>query len=239
MAHKKGLGSSKNGRDSESKRLGVKIFDGQEITAGMIIVRQRGTRFRAGRGHRPRPRPHDLRDPRRARRASARGLRPRRLGRLATPVFHDRARIHVQGGRGGDGSLSFRREKYVPKGGPDGGDGGNGGDVVLVADPDRRDLIVLHALAALRGQARPPRRGLEQERRRPARRSSCTSPSGRRCSTRRAASSPTWRTRARGPCSRAAVSAGAATSASRRRPSRPRASPRSGRPGRRGRTSCG
>ncbi len=55
-------------------------------------------------------------------------------------MFHDRARIEVRGGRGGDGSLSFRREKYVPRGGPDGGDGGNGGDVVLVADPDRRDL---------------------------------------------------------------------------------------------------
>jgi large subunit ribosomal protein L27 len=50
MAHKKGLGSSKNGRDSESKRLGVKIFDGQEIKAGMIVVRQRGTRFRSGPG---------------------------------------------------------------------------------------------------------------------------------------------------------------------------------------------
>ena len=50
MAHKKGLGSSKNGRDSESKRLGVKIFDGQEIKAGMILVRRRGTRFRAGPG---------------------------------------------------------------------------------------------------------------------------------------------------------------------------------------------
>jgi GTP-binding protein len=55
-------------------------------------------------------------------------------------VFTDRARIHVQAGRGGDGSLSFRREKHVPKGGPDGGDGGHGGDVVLVADPDLRDL---------------------------------------------------------------------------------------------------
>jgi large subunit ribosomal protein L27 len=50
MAHKKGLGSSKNGRDSESKRLGVKIFDGQEVKAGQIVVRQRGTRFRAGDG---------------------------------------------------------------------------------------------------------------------------------------------------------------------------------------------
>jgi len=55
-------------------------------------------------------------------------------------VFHDRARIRVQAGRGGDGALSFRREKYVPKGGPDGGDGGPGGDVALVADADLRDL---------------------------------------------------------------------------------------------------
>jgi large subunit ribosomal protein L27 len=50
MAHKKGLGSSKNGRDSQSKRLGVKLFDGQIVKSGMIIVRQRGTRFRPGDG---------------------------------------------------------------------------------------------------------------------------------------------------------------------------------------------
>ena len=50
MAHKKGLGSSRNGRDSESKRLGVKIFAGQEVRAGMIVVRQRGSRFRPGPG---------------------------------------------------------------------------------------------------------------------------------------------------------------------------------------------
>ena len=50
MAHKKGLGSSRNGRDSESKRLGVKIFAGQPVKAGMIIVRQRGTKFRPGPG---------------------------------------------------------------------------------------------------------------------------------------------------------------------------------------------
>lgn len=48
MAHKKGAGTSRNGRDSEAKRLGVKAFAGQKVTAGSIIVRQRGTRFRAG-----------------------------------------------------------------------------------------------------------------------------------------------------------------------------------------------
>ena len=60
-------------------------------------------------------------------------------------MFHDRARIEVAAGRGGDGSLSFRREKFVPKGGPDGGDGGAGGDVVLVADADLRDLSAYRA----------------------------------------------------------------------------------------------
>jgi large subunit ribosomal protein L27 len=50
MAHKKGLGSSRNGRDSNAKRLGVKIFDGQAVKAGMILVRQRGTKFRPGPG---------------------------------------------------------------------------------------------------------------------------------------------------------------------------------------------
>jgi GTPase len=55
-------------------------------------------------------------------------------------MFHDRARLTAVAGRGGDGSIHFRREKYVPRGGPDGGDGGDGGDVVLVADLRRRDL---------------------------------------------------------------------------------------------------
>lgn len=50
MAHKKGLGSSKNGRDSNAKRLGVKVFSGQSVTGGEIIVRQRGTVFKPGDG---------------------------------------------------------------------------------------------------------------------------------------------------------------------------------------------
>ncbi|MDR3735075.1 MAG: 50S ribosomal protein L27 [Acidobacteriaceae bacterium] len=48
MAHKKGLGSSKNGRDSNAQRLGVKVFGGQVVTGGSIIVRQRGTPLKAG-----------------------------------------------------------------------------------------------------------------------------------------------------------------------------------------------
>ncbi len=75
MAHKKGLGSSKNGRDSNAQRLGVKRFGGEVVTGGSILVRQRGTQFKPGEnvglgkddtlfakvaGHRtfPRPRPH-------------------------------------------------------------------------------------------------------------------------------------------------------------------------------------
>ncbi|HET6508209.1 MAG TPA: 50S ribosomal protein L27 [Baekduia sp.] len=50
MAHKKGLGSSKNGRDSNPQFLGVKVFAGQTVTGGEIIVRQRGSRFKAGEG---------------------------------------------------------------------------------------------------------------------------------------------------------------------------------------------
>jgi GTPase len=55
-------------------------------------------------------------------------------------MLHDRARIHVQAGAGGDGCMSFRREAHVPRGGPDGGDGGHGGTVVLVCEDSLRDL---------------------------------------------------------------------------------------------------
>jgi GTP-binding protein len=60
--------------------------------------------------------------------------------------FHDRVELHAEAGRGGDGGLSFRREKYVPKGGPDGGDGGRGGDVVVRADATLRDLSALRRI---------------------------------------------------------------------------------------------
>ncbi len=74
-------------------------------------------------------------------------------------MFHDRARIHVQAGRGGDGGLTFRREKHVPRGGPDGGDGGEGGDVVLVADPDLRDLSRFRPNQRFRAGRGEPGRG--------------------------------------------------------------------------------
>ena len=74
-------------------------------------------------------------------------------------MFHDRARIHVAAGRGGDGGLSFRREKRVPKGGPDGGDGGPGGDVLLVADPNLRDLSAFQRGRRYRADRGEPGRG--------------------------------------------------------------------------------
>src|SRR4051812_41439299 len=70
-------------------------------------------------------------------------------------MFSDRVKIHVEAGKGGDGGLSFRREKFVPKGGPDGGDGGDGGDVVLLADASLRDLSSLQRrrwIKATRGE---------------------------------------------------------------------------------------
>ena len=66
--------------------------------------------------------------------------------------MYDKAKIWVEGGGGGNGSISFRREAHVPHGGPDGGDGGHGGDVVLVCDASRRDLGALRGSKHFRAQ---------------------------------------------------------------------------------------
>lgn len=70
----------------------------------------------------------------------ARVSRCRRSG-YNRPMFIDQAIIQVRSGKGGDGCLSFRREKFIPKGGPDGGDGGKGGDIVLVTDENINTLL--------------------------------------------------------------------------------------------------
>jgi GTPase len=67
-------------------------------------------------------------------------------------MFYDRAQIQVEAGRGGDGGLSFRREKHVPKGGPDGGDGGRGGDVVVAADATLRDLSAFRRIRQVKAE---------------------------------------------------------------------------------------
>jgi GTP-binding protein len=76
-------------------------------------------------------------------------------------VLIDRARIHVKAGDGGNGSMSFRREKFVPKGGPDGGDGGRGGDVVLRAKPNLTSLLAFQYNQHFK--ARPGGNGLKQQ----------------------------------------------------------------------------
>src|SRR3954463_5947262 len=88
---------------------------------------------------------------------------------MTSSIFQDRAVVQVRGGRGGDGCVSFRREKFVPKGGPDGGDGGDGGDVVLVASGELRDLSYFRHRQHLRaergrhgeGSQRTGRRGVD------------------------------------------------------------------------------
>ena len=73
--------------------------------------------------------------------------------------FIDEVTLHAQGGRGGDGCVSFRREKYVPRGGPDGGNGGDGGDVILQADRGMNTLLDLGGKRHFQGEGGRPGRG--------------------------------------------------------------------------------
>src|SRR6478672_10443639 len=121
MAHKKGAASTKNGRDSNSQRLGVKRYGGQAVNAGEIIVRQRGTHFHPGSG-------------------VGRGGDDTLFALIAGAVQFGTRR----GRRGVNGVASVHREKFKPLGGPDGGNGGPGGSVILRVDPDVTTLIDYH-----------------------------------------------------------------------------------------------
>ena len=81
-------------------------------------------------------------------------------------MFIDRVTIEVAAGDGGDGCVSFRREKFVPRGGPDGGNGGRGGDVVVEVSDRMTTLIDLQALPGRTGSSRPGVEPHRQERRR-------------------------------------------------------------------------
>ena len=164
--------------------------------------------------------------------------------RVRTPAAAPYARAvfttALDRGRAGEAGTAprFRREKYVPKGGPDGGDGGRGGDVVLIADPDLRDLSRVPLARRFQGR-RGGNGGGAASTAPTAQTSSCACPSGRRCCDEEGGSSPTSRTRRRASSRRAAARAAAATAASRRRRARRRASPRRASPARRPRSSCG
>src|SRR6266403_34947 len=143
MAHKKGVGSSRNGRDSNPQMLGVKRFGGQFVTGGSILVRQRGTRFKpglnVGLGS------DDTLFARVDGYVSIAADRAcSRRGAVARPMFIDEIDLFVKAGDGGAGCVSFRAEKYVPRGGPDGGDGGDGGSAWLEADPALTTLLDFH-----------------------------------------------------------------------------------------------
>ena len=74
-------------------------------------------------------------------------------------IFVDQAKVNIQSGKGGDGCVSFRREKYIPNGGPDGGDGGKGGDVILVVDDNMNTLFDYRHVKHYKAQNGPPGMG--------------------------------------------------------------------------------
>jgi GTP-binding protein len=178
MAHKKGQGSSRNGRDSQGQRRGVKVYAGQTVTAGSILVRQVGTPIHPGRNvglgrdytlfalcdgvvsyGRSRGRvvaQVERRHSRRVCHPHVGGQATRVASMNSNESFIDEVTFSVYAGDGGGGCVSLRREKFVPRGGPDGGDGGRGGDVVLIADRNLSTLLDRRLQREVRAESGQP-----------------------------------------------------------------------------------
>ena len=216
MAHKKGLGSSKNGRDSESKRLGVKIFAGQPVKAGMIIVRQRGTRFRPGPGaglgrddtiFALREGVVEFRRSGEKRFISVAASEGRRLAAARTRVsvsgaVRRRRRVQRQGAhsrscraRAATAASASGARSTSPRAAPTAVTAGRGGDVVVSGRPRTARPVGVPLEEALRGGTRRQRSRHAEARSRRRSRSSSPFRSGRRSATPTVRSSPIWRRR--------------------------------------------
>ena len=184
MAHKKGQGSTRNGRDSNaaaSRRQAVRRREGDRRldprSSARHPVHPGQQRRAAARTTRCSRRSTERSSSRTAAGAAcsstsspqcpaSQRVESRRLaGRPLPPwSFSTKRSVHVRGGRGGNGCVAFRREKYVPHGGPSGGDGGDGGSVFLVANEGLNTLYHLRFQSIYAGRARPARPGLEPHR---------------------------------------------------------------------------
>ena len=147
--------------------------------------------------------------------------------------FLDQAKIFIRSGAGGPGAVSFRREKFIEYGGPDGGEGGKGGDIIFEAVPGLNTLIDFRYTQHFRAPRGKGGVGLQPDRRAAATTWSSRCRSERRSSptTRSAPCSPTSPRSASGSSSSRAATAAAATPATRPRPTAPRASTAAGWPG--------